>query len=150
MNQEVNNGGAGISHPHDQTGNQVPKRNVRPFRDVVLVEDSVVQEAEVLAYAVDAVMCVGGNHHLASADVHNLQGVVGRRNLVPVGVVDRVVASSAVVGVAPLLGVGVVPLQDGTEALDQGLVMKLEGGWLYLEGPWNLARLALDRSFRRL
>lgn len=90
------------------------------------------------------------DHHLASADVHNLQGVVGRRNQVQVEVVDRGVASSVVVDVVLVLGVGVAPLQDGTEALDQDLVEKLEGGLLDLGGPLDLAHLALDRSFRRL
>jgi len=81
---------------------------------VVLVEDSAAQEAEVLACVVDAVTDEEG--HLASVDVHNLQGVVGLRNRVQVEVVDRAVASSVVVDVVPVLGAGVAPLQDGTEA----------------------------------
>lgn len=89
------------------------------------------------------------DHRLGSVDVHNPQGVVGRHNQVQV-VVDREVASSVVVGVVLVLGVGEVPLQDGTEASDQYLVGKLEGGLPDSGDPWDLARLALDRSFRRL
>ena len=92
----------------------------------------------------------GGDHHLASVDVHNLQGAVGRRNQVQVEAVDRAVASSVVVDVVPVLGVGVAPLQDGTEASDQDLVGKLEGGLLDLGDSWGLAHLALDHSFRQL
>ena len=90
-------------------------------------------------------------HHLALVDVHNLQGVVDRRNQVQVKVVDRAVASSVVVvDVVLVLGVGVAPLQDGAETSDQDLVGKLEGGLLDLGDPLDLARLVLDRSFRQL
>jgi hypothetical protein len=100
---------------------------------------------------VDAVMDEGAYHHLASAYVHNLLGAVGHQNSVQAGVVVLKVASSAVVAdVVPVLGVEVVPLQDGSETLGQGLVGRLEGGWPYLEGPWDLAHLALGRSSRQL
>lgn len=70
-----------------------------------------------------------GEYHLASADAHNLQRVVGRRNRDQVEVVDQAVASSVgVVDAVPVLGEEVVPLQDGAEPLDQGLVGKLDGG----------------------
>ena len=123
---------------------------MRSFRGVVLVEDSAAQGAEVPACVVDAVTDEEEDHRLGSVDVHNPQGVVGRHNQVQV-VVDREVASSVVeVGVVLVLGVGEVPLQDGTEASDQYLVGKLEGGLPDSGDPWDLARLALDRSFRRL
>jgi len=150
MNQEVVNGNTGISCPHDQTGNQVPKRKIRPLRGVVLAEDSVAQGEEVLACVVDAVTGEEEYHHLALVGARNLQGVVDRRNQVQVEVVGRAVASSVVaVDVVLVLGAGVAPLQDA-EALDQGPVGKLEGGWLDLEDPRDLARLALNRSFQQL
>jgi len=91
------------------------------------------------------------DHHLASVGVHNPQGVVGRRNQVRAGVVGREVASSVVeVGVVLVLGVEEVPLQDGTEASDQYLVGKLEGGSPDLGHLWDLAHLTLDHSFRQL
>jgi hypothetical protein len=100
---------------------------------------------------VDAVTDEGEDHHLASVDVHNPQGAVGRHNQVQVEVVDRAVASSVVVvDVVPVLGVGVAPLQGGAEPSDQDLLGKLGGGLLDLEDPWDLARLTLDRSFRQL
>lgn len=124
---------------------------MRSFRGVVLVEDSAAQEAEVPACVVDAVTDEEEDHHLGSVGVHNPQGVVGRRNQVQVEVVDREVASSVVeVGAVLFLGAGEVPLQDGTEASDQYLVGKLEGGLPDLGDPWDLAHLALDRSFRQL
>jgi len=123
---------------------------VRPFRGAALVEDSAAQEAEVPACVVDAVTDEE-EHHLASVGVHNPQGATGHRNQVQVEVVDREVASSvAVVDVVLVLGVGEVPLQDGAGASGQYLVGKLEGGLLDLGGPQDLARLALDRSFRQL
>ena len=123
---------------------------MNPFKGVVL-EGSVVQGAEAPAYVVGAVMDEGGRHHLASADVHSLQGAVGRQNPVQAEVVGLGVASSAVaVDVVPVLGAEVAPLQDGSEASDQGLVRKLEGGWLDLGGPWDLVHLMLGRSSRQL
>ena len=99
---------------------------------------------------VDAVMDEEGRH-LASVDAHNPQGVVGRRNQVQVEVVDRAVASSAVVvDVVPAPGVGMAPLQDGVEASDQDLVGKLAGDSLDLGDSWDFARPVLDRSFRQL
>ena len=91
------------------------------------------------------------DHHLALVGVRNLQGVVDHHIQVQAEVVDRVVASSAVVVVVdPVLGVGVALLQDVAEALDQGLVGKLEDGWLGWGVPRDLAHLALDHSFRQL
>jgi len=92
----------------------------------------------------------GAYRHLALVCVRSLQGAVGRQNPVQAEVVALEVASSAAADVVPVLGAEVVPLQDGSEALDQGLVEKLEDGWLYLEGPWDLAHLALGRSSRQL
>lgn len=90
-------------------------------------------------------------HHLALADVRNLQRAVGRRNLVQVGVVGPAVASSVVVvDVGPVLGAGVALPRDGTETLGRGPVEKPEGGWLDLGDRWGLARLTLDCSFRQL
>ena len=90
-------------------------------------------------------------HHLALADVRNLQVEVGRRNLAQVGVVGPVMASSVVVvDVDPVLGAGVALPRDGPEALGRGPARKPEGGWLDLGDPWGLDRLALDRSFRQL
>lgn len=121
-----------------------------PFKGVVL-EGSAAQEAEAPAYVVDAVMDEGRCHHLASVDVHSLQGAVGRQNPVQAEVVGLEVASSVVaVDVVPVLGAEVAPLQDGTEALGQGLVGKPEDGWLDLGGPWDLAHLTLGRSSRQL
>jgi len=70
---------------------------------------------------VDAVMG-GEGRHLALVDVHSLRVVVGRRSQVRVEVVDRAVASSAVVvDVDPVLGGAGVALLHGAEASDQGL-----------------------------
>jgi len=80
-------------------------------------------------------------HHLASVDVRNLRGVVGRRNQVQVEVVGPVVASFVVassvvvVDVVPVLGAGVAPLRDETEALDQGPGGQPGDGWLDLGDP---------------
>ena len=96
---------------------------------------------------------MGEEEHLrlALVDVRNLQGVVGRHNQVQVEVVGPAVASSVVlVDVVPILEAGVVPLRDGTEALDQGLVGKPEGGWRDLGDPLDLVRLASDCSFQQL
>lgn len=93
----------------------------------------------------------GAYHHLALVYVHNLRGAVGRQNPVQAEAVALEVASSAVAAdVVPVLGAEVVPLQNGSEASGQGLAGKLEDGWLYLEGPWDLAHLALGRSSRQL
>jgi len=90
-------------------------------------------------------------HHLALVDVRNLQGVVDRRKQVQAEVVGRAVASSVeAVDVVLVLGAGAALLQDGTDALDQGPVGKLEDGWLDLGDPRDLVRLALNRSFRQL
>jgi len=160
MNREMDNGNPGIPCPHDQTGNQVLGRKIRPFRSVVLVEDLVAQGAGVLACAGDAAMSEEGDHYPALVDARNLQWVVDRRNQVQVVVgcrsqvqvegVDRAAASSVVaVDVVPVLGAGVALLQDGVEALGQGLAGKLEDGWQDWEDPWDLARLTLDRSSRQ-
>jgi hypothetical protein len=100
---------------------------------------------------VDAVMGEEEDHHLASVDVHNPQGAVGRHNQVQVEVVDRgwhhlwwwwTLSRS--------LEWGWPPSRNGAEASDQDLAGKLGGGWLDLGDPWDLARLALDRSSRQL
>jgi len=88
--------------------------------------------------------------HLASVGVHNLQEVEGHHNQVQAEVVDQAVASFVVVvDVALVLGVGVDPLQDGTEASDRDPLGKLEGDLLDSGGPWDLT-LALGHSFRQL
>jgi hypothetical protein len=92
----MDDGNTGISCPHDRTGNRVPKREVRPFRNVASVEDSVAQGADAVTGEED--------HPLASVDARNFQGVAGRRDQARVEDVDRVVASSVVVDVVPVLG----------------------------------------------
>jgi len=108
----------------------------RPIRSVFLVEGSVVQAAGVPACEADAAPGEEGGHHPALVGVRNLQGAVGHRNQDQVEVFDRAVASSVVVvDVVLVLAAGAALLQDGTEALDRGLVRKLEDDWQDWEGP---------------
>ena len=148
MNQEMDNWKTGIPCRYDEAGSQVPERKVRPFRSAVL--DLVVQEAEVPACVVDAVMSEGEGHHLELAGVRNLQAAVDRRNQAQVEGVGQAMASFVVAAVVvPVLGAEVALLQDETEASDQGLAGKLEGGQLDSGDPRDSA-LALDHSFLQL
>lgn len=90
------------------------------------------------------------DHPLASVDARNFQGVAGRRGQARVEDVDQAVGSSVVVDAVPVLGASAALLQDGAEALDQGLAGRLVDGWLGWGDPRGLARLGLVRSFRQL
>jgi hypothetical protein len=118
----------------------------KPFKSAAPVEHLVAQEAGVPVYVVGAVTGEEVLHHLGLANVRKLQGEVGHQD--QVGIVDWTVGSS-VVDVVLALGVGAALHQNGAVALDQGLVRKLEGGWLGSRDPWDLTQ-ALGRPFRQL